>query len=82
MRFRTHIYTFVCKNIICSKSGLPHTKILPKESKNDVSICSFIRSSIVKLDFVIRIEIFVTGLSIDQRDILNGVEIMTVVNIP
>ena len=38
--------------------------------------------SIVKFDFVIRIEIFVTGLSIDQRDILSGVEIMTVVNIP
>ena len=38
--------------------------------------------SIVKFDFVIRIEIFVTGLSIDQRDVLNGLEIMTVVNIP
>ena len=38
--------------------------------------------SIVKLDFEILLETFVTGLSIDQRDILNGVEIMTVVNIP
>ena len=36
MRFRTHICTFVCKNLICSRSGLSHTKFCRK-SKNDVS---------------------------------------------
>ena len=80
------------KILFVQSLDLPIIKFCEK-SKIGVLICLFIHrwihevkiqnyGSIVKLDFEILIEIFVTGLSIDQRDILNGVEIMTVVNIP
>ena len=83
------------KILFVQSLDLPIIKFCEK-SKIGVLICLFIHrwihevkiqnhsyyGSIVKLDFEILIETFVTGLSIDQRDILNEVEIMTVVNIP